>query len=158
MVNEDSKANRDLMVNKDSIRKITTADFPSILALTAGLPQSAGFSWQKEKLLSELQSAEGYVSVGESVSAFVLFRTAAPTADITVLATRPAVLKKGKMFQLLNQVFELEQGIARWLIEVHPGNGGALALYKKLGFKKISERKNYYSDGQACWLLEYLHK
>lgn len=44
------------------------------------------------------------------------------------------------------------------LLEVKEGNGAALQLYKKLGFRVVGRRKNFYPDGSAGLLMELSEK
>lgn len=71
--------------------------------------------------------------------------------EILWIQTRPDLLKKGFSTQLLSEwlCFALQHGRIVYL-EVHEGNWAALGLYRKLGFEKLSTRKNYYSDGASA--------
>lgn len=39
-----------------------------------------------------------------------------------------------------------EEQVAEVYLEVRPSNGGALELYRKLGFREVGRRRAYYSD------------
>jgi ribosomal protein S18 acetylase RimI-like enzyme len=39
-------------------------------------------------------------------------------------------------------------------LEVKETNKGAIALYRKLGYRKFTVKKNYYDDGKAAWCFE----
>jgi ribosomal-protein-alanine N-acetyltransferase len=44
-------------------------------------------------------------------------------------------------------------GIEKIFLEVKDSNKVAIALYENFGFKKISQRKNYYSDGSNADIM-----
>ena len=47
------------------------------------------------------------------------------------------------------------RGAETMFLEVDEGNNAALGLYRKLGFRKVAERKGYYAagDGQKSTAL-----
>lgn len=45
----------------------------------------------------------------------------------------------------------------KYFLEVNVNNAPAINLYKKLGFEIISTRKNYYKNGDACYVMQ-LHE
>lgn len=51
-----------------------------------------------------------------------------------------------------------EKGINKLTLEVETQNFPALKLYEKFGFKRVRERKSYYSNGQNCYELELVLK
>lgn len=42
------------------------------------------------------------------------------------------------------------------ILEVRSSNIIAISLYKKLGFKQIAERKNYYKNGQDALIMQLI--
>lgn len=44
------------------------------------------------------------------------------------------------------------------ILEVRYNNISAINLYKKLGFKQIDTRKNYYSNGDDAKIMQWLYK
>ena len=83
---------------------------------------------------------------------FVLVRTIAREAEILSIAMMPEHRGHGIASGLLYHVCEIlsGQGVARIFLEVGRENRTALALYKKLGFESVGDRKAYYqgdSDG-----------
>lgn len=69
-------------------------------------------------------------------------------ADITAIATNKEYQKKGIATLLLNNIFKKcqELHMDKIFLEVRTSNIPAINLYTKLGFKKISTRKNYYES------------
>lgn len=68
--------------------------------------------------------------------------------DITNVAVKEKVRKQGIGTQLLEHLLEKtkEQGVGKLFLEVRAGNKKAIALYKKMNFKEIGIRKEYYQD------------
>lgn len=73
------------------------------------------------------------------------------TLDILSLMVIPTYRNKGIASKLLSTVNEfcINNNINTILLEVRKSNNIAISLYEKFGFKKISERKNYYRDEDA---------
>jgi ribosomal-protein-alanine N-acetyltransferase len=47
-----------------------------------------------------------------------------------------------------------EEGAARVTLEVRRYNHPAIALYERLGFRRVGERRNYYGGGEDALLME----
>ena len=68
--------------------------------------------------------------------------------NITVL---PELQRSGRGAALLAQLFDQARAraMSRMLLEVRPGNLGALALYRRHGFTEIGRRRDYYPAHQG---------
>lgn len=77
-------------------------------------------------------------------------------ADITAVAVNKDYLKQGIATLLLNNIFSkcTELEINKIFLEVRVSNIPAINLYEKLGFKKISTRKNYYDNNENADIYE----
>lgn len=75
---------------------------------------------------------------------------------INNVAVDPEYRRRGIGEKLVDAVVseaELRGGI-RVMLEVRPSNAGAVRLYEKLSFKRITVRKGYYSDtGEDGFIL-----
>jgi len=91
-------------------------------------------------------------SLDEADAGFALARSTGEEAELLLLATRPAARRRGVAGALLRAVVaEAEaRGVAQLHLEVRAGND-AVRLYRREGFEKVGERKNYYRGkmGQA---------
>ncbi len=69
--------------------------------------------------------------------------------QITAVAVHPAHRRQGLALQLLEALFALgrEAGAERATLEVSSTNGGAQALYARLGFQQVGVRRGYYRNG-----------
>lgn len=83
--------------------------------------------------------------------AFIVIRSAADEAEVITIATKKSARRKGIGRQLIEAAIRLlqaERAVSLFL-EVDEKNVGAIALYTKLGFRKVGERQGYYaSNGQ----------
>ena len=68
--------------------------------------------------------------------------------DITKVETKEEHRRKGYAYKLIEYILE-NTNASKIMLEVNEENTGAISLYEKLGFKKISERKNYYKEKTA---------
>lgn len=83
---------------------------------------------------------------------FALARSTGEEAELLLLATHPAARRRGVAGALLRAVIEEAsgRGVAQLHLEVRAGND-AVRLYRREGFDKVGERRNYYrgKTGQA---------
>lgn len=80
---------------------------------------------------------------------FVLARVAGSEAEILTLAVRPERRRLGTGSVLICAAADeaLARGAAELFLEVGRDNAAARALYGRLGFVMVGERKNYYATG-----------
>jgi ribosomal-protein-alanine N-acetyltransferase len=84
---------------------------------------------------------------GDAVWGFSLARHVAGEAEILTIAVDPARRGAGVGKALLQAQLRLltEAGVREVFLEVDGANQSALALYGRLGFTRVGERKAYYS-------------
>lgn len=96
-----------------------------------------------------------------SDAGFALARSTGDEAELLLLATRPAARHRGVAGALLRAVITeaRERGVEQLHLEVRAGND-AVRLYRREGFEKVGERKNYYRGkmGQAFDAHTYARK
>lgn len=100
--------------------------------------------WSKSQLLADWQlqqSAYWLVIVAGKVCGFLATQDLGGEIEITQLAILPRYQGQGLASRLLAEVIRKEQPI---FLEVRVSNLPAQALYQKLGFEKIGQRKAYY--------------
>lgn len=100
-------------------------------------------------------------SIGGSDMGFALARSTGDEAELLLLATRPAVRRRGVAGALLRAIIAEAQnrGVVQLHLEVRAGND-AVRLYRREGFEKVGERRNYYRGkmGQAFDAHTYARK
>lgn len=85
------------------------------------------------------------------LSGFILIRLAADEAEVLSIGVNPHSQNMGAGWRLMQASFtEISKRGAQCLfLEVDENNLAAVALYKKLGFYQVGERKAYYKNEQA---------
>lgn len=111
------------------------------------------------RLLAERAHVADGLFVGRSAqpAGFVLSRTILDEAEILTLAVAPAERGKGYSRPLLDAHLDglSHRGVRRVHLEVEDGNGAALALYRRRGFRETGRRQGYYlkEDGSRAMAL-----
>jgi [ribosomal protein S18]-alanine N-acetyltransferase len=107
--------------------------------------------WSLEDYKLELASPLSNLFWMPEIEAFVLYRQVEQEIEIMNLAVRCKGEGRGR--QLL-EVFlsQLDSESVVWL-EVKDTNARAVALYKSLGFKLVSQRHNYYRDAASALVM-----
>jgi ribosomal-protein-alanine acetyltransferase len=78
-------------------------------------------------------------------------------SEICNIIVAPPYLSKGVGQELLQTCVNLSEklGLPRMLLEVRESNERAIRFYKKNGFYRIAERKDYYTDPREnAWVME----
>ena len=85
----------------------------------------------------------------------MLARVAGEEAEILTLAVAPPARGRGLGRALLQATISKvrSMGAKSVFLEVGVENGGAIALYEKLGYRKISTRDNYYGPGLDAFVM-----
>ena len=100
----------------------------------------------------------GYIESGRLV-AIAIFSYVLDTSELLYICVDKSIQSKGVANKLLSQsIFKLKKvNISEIFLEVDTQNIPAISLYKKLNFKQISMRKNYYQykNGDAGDALIY---
>ncbi|MBL7671563.1 MAG: GNAT family N-acetyltransferase [Bdellovibrionaceae bacterium] len=125
--------------------------FASVLA---GFENNHHFPWTTESLQQQVIVDEGlFWEIGGEAVGFVIWRDLREEGEILTLASALKARRMGYMEKLLLGLFDANSQVCKWWIEVHELNLGALNLYTKMGFQKVSERRGYYSDGASALIL-----
>ena len=84
-----------------------------------------------------------------SVVGFVLVRTVVDEAEILTVAVAPSHRRRGVGRALIEEAIRrlYRDRVAALFLEVDAGNVAALALYRRLRFRQVGERRGYYAHG-----------
>lgn len=131
-----------------NIKKANIGDINEIEQIESSL-NNRNLSYKSLK--KDLESVNCYYAMAKlnnNVIGYLGVELLVDHADITAVAVHKNHLKKGVATLLLNNVFSIckELNISKIFLEVRVSNTPAINLYKKLGFTKISTRKNYYEN------------
>jgi ribosomal-protein-alanine N-acetyltransferase len=77
---------------------------------------------------------------------FALGRIAGPEVELLTIAVDPDFRQQGIAQKLMEQFAVKAKSAEEMFLEVAQSNLPAIKLYERAGFKKIGERKGYYSD------------
>jgi len=88
--------------------------------------------------------------------AFAIWQAAGDECELLSIAVERAERGKGLAKTMMEYCCNelAKQGVQKFFLEVRESNIQAISLYKKLGYKKISERKKYYSNGEAAIIMQ----
>lgn len=136
------------------IATMTDADVPTVARI-----ERASFNdpWQETAFLDELHHLHSYSFVlrhaaGEDpsdIDAYICFHIVSDEMHLLKIAVAPARRRTGIAYRLLTQCiyFVSKLGIKTVFLEVRTSNTQAIDLYRKLGFKTVGIRSNYYAAG-----------
>jgi ribosomal protein S18 acetylase RimI-like enzyme len=120
------------------------------------LQSKAQFNWDRSKITDELEKAETLVFDEEGIKSFLCYRTTQDFFEVTVLATSPENRRQGYQSHLVTHLQGLSlENKKPIFLEVHEENFSAVSFYQGLGFRFVSYRKNYYSDGKSAAVFAY---
>ncbi len=127
------------------LRILKPADLPSALAIEEATQVTP---WTLDTFEQCLQAGYvGWVIEQENnLIGFIVISFIAGECHILNLCVDPAYQHQGFGWQLLTHALaEVEkEGGGTAYLEVRSSNKNAIALYKKMGFKQVGERKGYY--------------
>lgn len=120
----------------------------------------AGEQWSETAWAEELAGADRYVLARLDREARIVgvatFRCVGDLADLNRVIVRPDVRGQGIGASLVRAGLDWASavGARRMLLEVHPDNAPAVALYRGLGFAAIATRRDYYGPGLDALVME----
>lgn len=135
-----------------AVRPLTIDDGPALAELHE---QDFARPWtdsEFESLLTQ-DAVFGFVAVEEGVAGavpcgFVLARKAADEAEILTLTVARPFRRRGVGRMLMDAVLRLlhAERVEALFLEVDEKNAPAIALYRRLGFREVGRRPDYYRD------------
>lgn len=120
-----------------------------------------GQPWTPEMLRASLESPLSVLvthSENGRLAAFALGQAVADEGELFQIGTLTEYRRHGIAEKLLLVLHDKmrERGAAVCFLEVRTRNSAALALYEKIGYERISVRKNYYPDDDAVVMRKKL--
>lgn len=131
------------------IRRATTEDIDLIWHIADAAFGSS--PWPKSVFEHDLASPRTAYFIGDG--GFVGVTTILDEAEIVSVAVHPYYQKQGVAQNIFKHIFNMKQ-VTRFLLEVSAQNGGAQALYRKLGFTEYYRREKYYRNGDDAIMME----
>lgn len=140
------------------IRKFNLNDIDKIIELEKDtLGTTLGETYLKDAYTNQFN----YIYVYElnfNIVGYISYTFDEEIAEMLNFCVDKSMQNKGIGTKLLNYTikeFENLKG-SSIILEVNSINDNAIKLYKKMGFKQISKRKAYYSDGNDALVLQKL--
>lgn len=138
------------------VREMREEDIDGIMEIER---DSFAIPWTKQDLIGELsnKAARYFVLLEDGVvSAYAGTWLIIDEGHITNIAVHPDKRGKGYGTKVTSAMMQaaVDVGVQYMTLEVRVSNEPALALYKKLGFKKAGVRKKYYEDnGEDAYIM-----
>lgn len=139
------------------IRQAKLYDVPAMARIER---ESFDSPWSADEITKDVASNDGsiYVAlalVGEERAGYADMRIITGESQIYNIAISPEFRRQGIGEALLAHMIEKseELGLSIITLEVRSGNEAAMALYEKMGFKKVGSRPGYYAKGSEDAVL-----
>ncbi len=113
-------------------------------------------TWTVDSLLVEIRNCQIWgAGEGDRLLAAVWIRGREDLWEVTYLATLPEARRRGLMGLLMSEILRHRPEQSRVWLETHEFSNEARGLYKKLGFREVGQRRQYYRDGGSAVLYEF---
>jgi len=129
------------------------ADADDLAAIHAHAFRHGWPTTEMEALLADptvtvIVAREGRSAFTRRPVGFVMVRAAADEAEVLTVAVHPSRRSRGIGRLLLEETIRrlYFMRVGSLFLEVDEGNMPALALYRRLGFKEVGQRRNYYAQ------------
>ena len=132
------------------IRLYNKKDIPSIVALELDtLGTTLGSEMLEDNLSNSMSHFYVYLDKNEIIGYISIFFDG-EQGEILNFCVNKGYQKKGIGTKILAYAMNIlhSKGAKSFILEVRESNIGAISLYEKFGFKRISVRKNYYSNNE----------
>ena len=108
--------------------------------------------WSR-KIFEDSLSAENTTALAArtedgTVAGYIFFTAILDEGGVDNIAVLPAARRQGVASALLEAFhsYGRAHGLTNLFLEVRLSNEGAASLYRKMGYKEVGRRKNYYLD------------
>jgi ribosomal-protein-alanine N-acetyltransferase len=143
-------------LNEIAVRRLAYSDLPAVLAIER---RSFQTPWSLAMFVLELSKPSGICLAAEGDEELIGYLVCSRYADVWHLmnvAVTPAWRRQGVASRLLECLFEETGADARYTLEVRTSNRGAIAMYRRFGFRPAGHRRRYYHDNGEDALVMWL--
>lgn len=114
--------------------------------------------WSKETLLNEISLPNKHYLIAKynnEIVGYIGVEECYDELSLLKVGVKENFRNYGVGTKLLSYTIDLQKqkGLKKYFLEVNVNNIIAKNLYKKLGFKQVSIRKNYYKNGDDCLVM-----
>jgi len=146
------------MVGEYIIRPMEREDIEGVMEIER---ESFPSPWKEELFLEELEREFSYPLVasaplGSPLGGYIIFWVVHDECHILNIAVRSSLRRRGlgMMLMVRCESISVNLGAAHACLEVREGNEAAIELYRKLGYRFMGMRRNYYVDtGEHAWVM-----
>ena len=132
------------------------SDLPAVLAIER---RSFQTPWSLAMFVLELSKPSGICLAADGDEGLIGYLVCSRYADVWHLmnvAVTPEWRRQGVASRLLERLFEEAGPDARYTLEVRTSNRGAIAMYRRFGFRAAGHRRRYYHDNGEDALVMWL--
>jgi [ribosomal protein S18]-alanine N-acetyltransferase len=132
------------------------SDLPAVLAIER---RSFQTPWSLAMFVLELSKPSGICLAADGDEGLIGYLVCSRYADVWHLmnvAVTPDWRRQGVASRLLEHLFEETGPDARYTLEVRTSNRGAIAMYRRFGFRPAGHRRRYYHDNGEDALVMWL--
>jgi ribosomal-protein-alanine N-acetyltransferase len=114
--------------------------------------------WSLSQFKEEIAAKDRYYIVAEADGAVIGYAGVMPAGDLTDILTMtvaPEFRRKGIAREFLKRLIDWSRNkkAVAVMLEVRIDNAEAIPLYEANGFRKISERIDYYGPGKTALVM-----
>lgn len=106
-------------------------------------------AWSRESVRAQLDNPVSYCAValdGDRVVGYIAYEIIVDEGSLVELAVLPEYRQQGIGRKLTELMLTSCDGVRTVCLEVRASNDPALSLYRAVGFREISRRRDYYDD------------
>ena len=145
-------------MNEIDVRRLVYSDLPAVLAIER---RSFQTPWSLAMFVLELSKPSGICLAADGDEGLIGYLVCSRYADVWHLmnvAVTPEWRRQGVASRLLERLFEEAGPDARYTLEVRTSNRGAIAMYRRFGFRPAGHRRRYYHDNGEDALIMWLER
>ena len=132
------------------------SDLPAVLAIER---RSFQTPWSLAMFVLELSKPSGICLAADGDEGLIGYLVCSRYADVWHLmnvAVAPEERRRGLASRMLERLFEEAGEDARYTLEVRTSTRGAIAMYRRFGFRPAGPRRRYYHDNGEDALVMWL--
>lgn len=142
------------------LRPAEEADLDAVADLER---RSFSHPWSRDAFVAELRNvrsslwvAEHRRPAGPALVGYLCRWIVEDEAQVLNVTIHPSWRRRGLGRWMLERALldAVGRGARRATLEVRRHNAPAIALYERMGFRRVGERKNYYGPGEDALLME----
>ena len=132
-----------------ALRPMSSLHLEAVMAVEAA---AYAFPWSRGNFIDSLAAGHPawvLMDVGDALLGYFVAMFGVDELHLLNLTVAPAVQGRGHARRLIEALVGLARGrrASQLWLEVRESNGRARAMYERLGFVQVGQRKNYYPAG-----------